>query len=521
MSDEEQAPEPRYHNFSDVPKFTSETAEDWVIFIEMLQFYFESSGIKDLKLKKAILFAHTGPILYKQARKLISLPETTATISYDDVVKLLQKHYSPTVNVWLSRKRFESRNQYQNESFKDFVSELKVLAAPCGFEHIEKELLQLNRKALSAEAAKQDVANLHGASSSEVHRIYSASTVAHSTVQGKQNLASQAVRSKCNCCGASNHNQSNCWYKNAICRFCNVKGHIERACRKKAQSSAPSPTDSLLSAELVVNETKADPVLIVVKSKIIHRRLITNDPTVQEHLKKPNPTTWKIELPNLLLMLHVTPNPVTGKSPAQLLMGRCPRTLMDRAHPGTTVPASVVQTQAGGSTLAEGQKVMHRKYSSGPQWLRGTVSKVCRARHYILTTNTCMLMKRHIDQLITRKFTQSKSICYPGRGHNALASVPRDSINMEEPPSTNQEDIVSGGVFEDSDSTLQSEARQQDLSEDGPITAHTPFAQTVLNARTPSPLHSPFQGPSTPPSQIHRRESQRIKRVPTHLKDYV
>ena len=39
--------------------------------------------------------------------------------------------------------------------------------------------------------------------------------------------------------------------------------------------SAPSPTDSLLSAELVVNETKADPVLIVVKSKILHRRLIT------------------------------------------------------------------------------------------------------------------------------------------------------------------------------------------------------------------------------------------------------
>ena len=104
---------------------------------------------------------------------------------------------------------------------------------------------------------------------------------------------------------------------------------------------------------------------------------------MQEHLKKPNPTTWKIELPNLLLMLHVTPNPVTGKSPAQLLMGRCPRTLMDRAHPGTTVPASVVKTQAGGSTLAEGQKVMHRKYSSGPQWLRGTVSKVYRAKHYI------------------------------------------------------------------------------------------------------------------------------------------
>ncbi|KAF4529232.1 hypothetical protein B566_EDAN017019 [Ephemera danica] len=135
MSDEEQVPEPRYHNFSDVPKFTSETAEDWIIFIEKLQFYFESSRLKDLKLKKAILFVHTAHL----ARKYISLPETTVTISYDDVVKLLQKHYSPTVNVWLSRKRFESRNRYHNESFKDFVSELKVLAEPCGFEDIEKE----------------------------------------------------------------------------------------------------------------------------------------------------------------------------------------------------------------------------------------------------------------------------------------------------------------------------------------------------------------------------------------------
>jgi hypothetical protein len=68
--------------------------------------------------------------------------------------------------------------------------------------------------------------------------------------------------------------------------------------------------------------------------------------TIKNLLKKTDPLTWQVELPNILMMLHVTPNPVTGKTPSELLMGRCIRTLLDKCHPAS-MPRMQPKTQQG------------------------------------------------------------------------------------------------------------------------------------------------------------------------------
>jgi len=42
---------------------------------------------------------------------------------------------------------------------------------------------------------------------------------------------------KCYRCGKNNHVAPDCCFKNAVCNFCKITGHLKKVCRKKAQQS--------------------------------------------------------------------------------------------------------------------------------------------------------------------------------------------------------------------------------------------------------------------------------------------
>ncbi|KAF4529376.1 hypothetical protein B566_EDAN015429 [Ephemera danica] len=251
--------------------------------------------------------------------------------------------------------------------------------------------------------------------------------------------------------------------------------------------------------------------------------------TVKNLLLKFDSKTWKSELPNILLMLHVTPNPVTGKSPAELLMGRCPRTLLDRAHPGSGVPSASDVTQAGGRTLEEGQIVMYRNYSSGPQWLQGTISKVCGARHYLVTTHSGLLIKRHIDQLIQRKFLQKEAkpttitpkpiLPYPQQeiipsDHASRNSTPNKSPLFDSEPN------IPECIVNEPGPAPQLEVDQEIVSEEGPAPPSVPLVKLPGEAVVSRPVRSPARA-RRPESPVPRRVSQRVKQKPVYFKDYI
>jgi hypothetical protein len=245
--------------FGIMPQFSVESADEWSIFEEQLEFYFTANQIDSANLKKAILFSNAGPTVYRQVRKLCQ-PQSTSDISYDEAIELLRAHYNPTSNIWLSRTKFDRRVQRTSEPFKDFVADLRLLAQPCKFDDVDQALLQrivvcmnnvqlqelifttkfeqvtlawVCQKALAAEAARQDVASLNSPSNS----VYRMHTTAHKT----------SVKSPCHSCGEL-HRHDTCRFKTYVCNYCKAVGHLAKVCRKKQRqysgASGPSPVSS-------------------------------------------------------------------------------------------------------------------------------------------------------------------------------------------------------------------------------------------------------------------------------------
>ncbi|XP_060108066.1 LOW QUALITY PROTEIN: uncharacterized protein K02A2.6-like, partial [Heteronotia binoei] len=97
---------------------------------------------------------------------------------------------------------------------------------------------------------------------------------------------------------------------------------------------------------------------------------------------------------------RVIPNPVTGVSPAELLMGRKLTTRLDRLNPDRApdVRGSPEVRDAARGFFA-GDPVFARNYASGPEWVAGRVLRVVGSRHYEVSTEGGQILHRHIDQL--------------------------------------------------------------------------------------------------------------------------
>lgn len=135
------------------------------------------------------------------------------------------------------------------------------------------------------------------------------------------------TESGCYCCGKPGHRASVCRYRGATCRFCERKGHLERACFKKKRSDSKflqiADTEHNNSAEddhtldffslrendcdAYINSTgkardsniKADPMLIDVKlnGKLISMEVDSGSfySVISEKFKNENLKTWKID----------------------------------------------------------------------------------------------------------------------------------------------------------------------------------------------------------------------------------
>ncbi|KAM3961452.1 LOW QUALITY PROTEIN: uncharacterized protein ACR2FA_004568 [Aphomia sociella] len=127
--------------------------------------------------------------------------------------------------------------------------------------------------------------------------------------------------------------------------------------------------------------------------------------TVKDKLRKMSDIPWDIRIPNMLLGLRATPCSSTNKSPAELLMNRRLRTLLDTIHPKNISNKKVeqqveVNAQTKHRESNVGQKVIYRNYGSGPRWMSGTVINKKGPSSYEVETKDGLVVNRHIDQLI-------------------------------------------------------------------------------------------------------------------------
>ena len=109
--------------------------EEWPQYVERLDQFFEANdltGDGKATKRRATFLTVIGPGPYKLLRSLIS-PVKPTDKTYDELVKKLTDHYSPTPSEVMQRFRFNSRSRKPEETVAAYVAELRRLAEHCNY----------------------------------------------------------------------------------------------------------------------------------------------------------------------------------------------------------------------------------------------------------------------------------------------------------------------------------------------------------------------------------------------------
>ncbi|KAM7302728.1 uncharacterized protein ISCGN_018236 [Ixodes scapularis] len=268
------------------------TGKSWSSWIERLGFYFVANSINNVEKKRALLLTLCGPETYDIVRALVA-PRTPATVSFEELVSILGAHFDPQALELYSRVKFQRRDQLADESINEYVEALKQLAVDCNFslpttsttavattssQHppaaltyaaeattgtpatprqdtrlaldimlrdrfvcgIRDELLQQRLFAeqdLTFSAASDIAVRAESASKQQKEIKSKVEPQVNKTEKKNKDSSTQQGRRCYRCTGQ--HDPQECRFKNTDCRYCNKRGHIEKACiaKKKQQGS--------------------------------------------------------------------------------------------------------------------------------------------------------------------------------------------------------------------------------------------------------------------------------------------
>ena len=127
----------------------------------------------------------------------------------------------------------------------------------------------------------------------------------------------------------------------------------------------------------------------------------------KEYLKKSSKDSLETQISRFLFRYRITPHSTTAVSPAELLLGRRPRSHLDfvRPHLEQQVQDKQLAQQAnrGGRVakeFADGSLVFAKNFAvTGPRWLSGTISRSCGPRSYLITLTDGRSIRRHVNHL--------------------------------------------------------------------------------------------------------------------------
>ena len=118
--------------FGKLEEFDTATGEDWIQYVERMEYYFQANGITEADTKRAVLISAMGGKAYKLMRNLIS-PAKPKDKSFEQLVETMKKHFCPPPSEIVQRYKFNSRVRQDRESVAVYVSELRALAQYCNF----------------------------------------------------------------------------------------------------------------------------------------------------------------------------------------------------------------------------------------------------------------------------------------------------------------------------------------------------------------------------------------------------
>uniref|UniRef100_A0A1Y1K4M7 CCHC-type domain-containing protein n=2 Tax=Photinus pyralis TaxID=7054 RepID=A0A1Y1K4M7_PHOPY len=219
---------------------------DWDNYIERLEQYFIVNSVVDEK-KVPLLLTLVGDEGYALLKNLCT-PDLPSTKEFKELIKLMSNHLKPKPNIITERYKFKERKQKDDENISNFVASLMNIASKCDFgTNLENHLRDQIVWGIRDGAIKK---RLLGESDLTYKKAVEMSTAMEAAIKDARQLAvgSEMVnvirnrdKKECFCCGRTNHQIKDCYYRNATCNNCNRKGHLAKMCRIKSEAKGRYP----------------------------------------------------------------------------------------------------------------------------------------------------------------------------------------------------------------------------------------------------------------------------------------
>ena len=351
---------------SSTPPFAAfdASSELWTDYWSRFCTFLAANGIPDERHAQVFL-TNQNVGLYRQLSTLakqLPTPKDINNLTMDEIVKFMKEQYDPTRFVVRERFKFWSDiGRKPGETLHELAARIRQDAATCDFSSIKdpqdealrqrficsvsneavlKALFKFKddeltfSKALEVaveteHAAKVAKETVYGSKAKPVYKIKH--DAGHEKKQ-KKSPSTTNTELKCYRCGKA-HKATECRFKDAVCRFCDIKGHIEAVCRKKQKQKQSEPVKKISEAELVKaitgnqTETPKLDIPIVIQDHQFSIELDTATTgnfvslPVWRQLGKPPlnsvshryVTASKHDLPVLGTFMGHTKSPVTGK----------------------------------------------------------------------------------------------------------------------------------------------------------------------------------------------------------------
>ncbi|KRY97756.1 hypothetical protein T11_8251, partial [Trichinella zimbabwensis] len=106
-----------------IEEFDISKPKEWTAYASRLIFFLEANNVTDPAKRRAVLLSSCGGPVFNLIQALIS-PANPNEKSFDEILFVLEEHFSPQPSEIAKRNAFYKRNQKVGESISDFVADL-------------------------------------------------------------------------------------------------------------------------------------------------------------------------------------------------------------------------------------------------------------------------------------------------------------------------------------------------------------------------------------------------------------